>query len=355
MSDSDLARFLGGDVMAPGLIGFERRIPCGANHGDVQVPSAFEGDWLARLDSALPACSGPVVFLDTETTGLAGGAGTVAFLLGLARLARGHLHVTQYLLTGFSGEPAMLADAARRLAQASTLVSFNGKCFDLPLLDARFRLAGMANPCRRAAHVDLLYPVRRAFAATWPNCRLVTVEERLLAFCRRDDVPGWEVPRIWYDWLRHGSHVRLGAVVQHNRWDVITLAALVPALQSCFDDPVAWGADPLCAWHVQDEAGVYSYLFRRRCDLGIRSGLELARLARRRGEWKLAVELWTDLAAAGQVQAIESLAKYHEHVGRDLVAALEWTERLVAHSPRSPRHGRRRERLLLKMQRRFGP
>src|SRR5262249_23289389 len=117
-----------------------------------------------------------LLFVDTETTGLAGGTGTVAFLLGLARIADGMLIVRQYFLCAFRGEPAMLDHALEWLTPDCRLVSFNGKCFDAPLLATRYQLALRRNPLASLPHIDLLHPARAAFRRNWPDCRLQTAE-----------------------------------------------------------------------------------------------------------------------------------------------------------------------------------
>ena len=144
------------------------------------------------------------LYLDTETTGLAGGSGTRVFLLGLARLQSGRLHSRQYLLARIGGESALLAHAAGWLRPEERLVSYNGKSFDLPLLATRYRLAGLADPFAGRDHLDLLHRVRRAYAGRWQDCRLASAERRLLGIERHDDLPGSQAPEAWLQWLRTG-------------------------------------------------------------------------------------------------------------------------------------------------------
>ena len=133
---------------------------------------------------------GELLFVDTETTGLAGGTGTLVFLLGVARFVPGGLDVEQWLLLSPSAEGEWLAAIAARLPRDPLLVSFNGKAFDLPLLAARHRMQRMRDPFAQRAHWDLLFPLRRAFASRWPDCRQQTAERRLLGIERLDDLPG---------------------------------------------------------------------------------------------------------------------------------------------------------------------
>jgi hypothetical protein len=149
----------------------------------------------------------------------------------------------------------MLA-AARDWGGDGVLVTYNGKCFDAPLLATRLRLHGEDAGYVGRPHLDLLFPTRRAFARRWEDCRLVTAERRLVGFLRPDDIPGAEVPAAWFDWLHRGEWARLAEVVRHNLWDLLSLAALLPALRDAYRQPHATGADAGAvarAWAVAGE------------------------------------------------------------------------------------------------------
>jgi len=167
------------------------------------------------------------VFFDTETTGLAGGTGTRAFMLGAADWDAGGLRVRQLLCTSLRGERAMLETFASWLRPDTVLSSYNGRCYDAPLLAARYRLARMANPLGGLRHLDLLFPVRRRWKGVWENCRLATTESRWLGISREDDLPGSEAPRAWLDFIRGGSAGDLRRVLAHNDQDLRTLGALL--------------------------------------------------------------------------------------------------------------------------------
>lgn len=344
LSDVALSERLGGTLVADGLVALEHRVPLPARHGRWGV----DHDAPAHL-AALGLPAEKPLFLDTETTGLAGGTGTTAFLVGLARLEGGALLIRQYLLTRFGGEPALLRAVADFGGGAGTLVSFNGKCFDLPLLATRYRLAGQADPFQGLPHADLLHPVRRAFRHQWDDCRMATLEARLLDFVRPADLPSAEVPEVWLRWLRHRDPGRLPLVLEHNRWDLISLAALVPALAAAYASPGRHGADPVAvARHRREREGAGSaraLLVSSRARLDARGLHELARLARRDGDRTLAVEVWADLAARGDARALEALAKHAEHAERDPARARSLTERLLAIEPRCEAHRRRAARL----------
>jgi len=228
--DAELARRLGARVAAPGLLLLETDLPRDRYHGHLQL-SALEG-LLSELPEAAGTAPEQWLFLDTETTGLSGGSGTLAFLVGIARYRKGCLRVRQYLITRFSGEEALLRSLVQDIDGGATLVSYNGKSFDLPLLATRMGLHRLENPLPGLPHLDLLHPVRRRFSGQWENCRLATVERELLGFGRDGDLPGSQAPRAWLDYVKQGRWQRLQGVIDHNRLDLVSLAVLLPALGS---------------------------------------------------------------------------------------------------------------------------
>jgi uncharacterized protein YprB with RNaseH-like and TPR domain len=215
-------RTLPGIEIAPGLHLREVRI------ADEAVPTVFCGAF-DRKDALDPA---RMLFFDTETTGLAGGTGTRAFMIGAADWHDGTLRIRQLTMRTMAAETAML-DAFRTWLRPDTLlVSYNGKCYDAPLLATRYRLARQANPLAGLEHVDLLYPTRRRYRGVFENCRLATIERQVLRIVREDDLPGSEAPAAWLSYLRGGSAQTLRRVLSHNHQDVVTLARLLRHLSA---------------------------------------------------------------------------------------------------------------------------
>jgi hypothetical protein len=284
------------------------------------------------------------VYLDTETTGLSGGSGTLAFLVGVAVVDTDALELTQWLITRFAAEASALSAFADSLTAADRLVSYNGKSYDLPLLVSRFRMQGLQPAFEKLPHLDLLHPVRRLFGKRWNDCRLLSVEKQLLGFRRLDDLPGSEAPAAWFRYLRQGQAGPLIQVVEHNRQDIISLAVAHAALAQAIEQPTAFDVDlpALARWlSDSDEAHARALLQTHAgalCDDGKRL---LAQLLRRAGHWPQAVALWETLAAAGCNESIERLAKYHEHISKDLEAAKRCCDRL----PLTPAIQHRRQRL----------
>ena len=210
-------RDLPGVELAPGLHFREEYLP------DDAVPAHLDGAFDRR--EALPAER--LLFFDTETTGLAGGTGTRAFMVGAADWYAGTLRIRQLTISTMAAEAAMLEAFRGWLAPEVQLVSYNGKCYDAPLLATRYRLARMGNPLAGLAHVDLLYPARRRYRGVYENCRLATIERQVLKIVREDDLPGSEAPAAWLSYLRGGSAHTLRRVLAHNHQDVVSLSRLL--------------------------------------------------------------------------------------------------------------------------------
>ena len=198
----------------------------------VEIP--IDRERLARLPGHPPP-DAPLICLDTETTGLATAAGTLAFLVGLARWEGPWFHQVQLLLPDHADEPAMLAEIARWVTPDAWLVTYNGRTFDWPLIEARFRMAGRAAPVH-AGHLDLLPFVRRVFKHRMENARLRSVEAELLGVSRIGDVEGWEIPSIYLEVLRGGPVESLAGVVIHNEKDVRSLGLLLAHVEHRYAD-----------------------------------------------------------------------------------------------------------------------
>ena len=201
----------------------------------IELP--LDRDRLGELPGHPPP-DAPLVCIDTETTGLATAAGTLAFLVGLARWEGNSFCQTQLLLPDHADEPALLAEIAAWVTPDAWLVSYNGRGFDWPLIEARYRLAGRAAPVH-AGHLDLLPFVRRVFRHRMEDARLRTVEVELLGVSRIGDVEGWEIPSIYLDVLRGGPVDALAGVVIHNEKDVRSLGLLLAHVERRYADRAA--------------------------------------------------------------------------------------------------------------------
>ena len=349
VSQEELAQLLGGELCADGVVLIEKFLPASASHGRVAFRDIHEVSLEFLAGGEEPAREG-LLFIDTETTGLAGGTGTVAFVLGFARIEDDTVHVRQYFLTSFTAEPAMLTQALAWMRGASHLVSFNGKSFDIPLLATRYRLARIEATLSGLPHIDLLHRTRAAFRKHWPDCRLQTAEQYLLKLYRHDDMPGYLIPQIWADLLRQGETRGLRGIIEHNGTDVLSLIALASVVGRAYAEPGQYEADPLGIARAHRRAGDDATALLHLRDhgelLADDAQLELATLYARSGQCEEAVAIWELLAARGVALAMEHLAKYCEHRQRDFGAALKWTERMLALGYEVGSCEQRRSRLL---------
>ncbi|MEO6925560.1 MAG: ribonuclease H-like domain-containing protein [Rhodanobacter sp.] len=214
---SSTDREVPGIELAPGLRYTEE-------FADWLTPPAIIDATFARMD---PIHHYRLLHFDTETTGLAGGTGTRAFMIGAADWIDGRFRIRQLTITTMAAESAMLRTFAEWLNDDTVLVSYNGKCYDAPLLATRYRLARLPNPLAGLGHLDLLHPVRRHWKHQWENCRLATAERQLLGVVREDDLPGSEAPSAWLTYLRGGSARNLRRVAAHNAQDLKSLAGVL--------------------------------------------------------------------------------------------------------------------------------
>lgn len=230
-----LVRLTGAIPVTDDLLCIEWRRSLPWRHGKVGID--LDADEIVsvplRKGHAVRARVRDLLFLDTETTGVSGGAGTFVFLLGLMRVTGRDIVVRQYLTTRFSGERAMLGVLSEAVRAAGCLVTYNGKSFDVPLLRSRYGMLREAHPFAELPHCDLLHATRRHLRDGWDDCRLQTAERHAVGFARLDDLPGAEVPAAWQRWLRHADPSPVPRILDHNREDLVSLAALVQMLTSC--------------------------------------------------------------------------------------------------------------------------
>jgi uncharacterized protein YprB with RNaseH-like and TPR domain len=202
-----------------------------AGAGRRASPPPVPGGRLWGLDLAR------TLYLDIETTGLAGGTGTYAFLIGVVRVAAGGgLVAEQFLLRRLGAEPRLLACLRERLAAARHIVTFNGRRFDWPILEARAVLTRQG-PLPIEEHTDLIYPARRLWHRVLGTHRLAALESEVLGASRPSDIPGWLIPGIYVEYLRRGDRTLLDPILAHNRADLLAMVALHGEVARCLLDP----------------------------------------------------------------------------------------------------------------------
>ena len=215
-----------------GVLRYAARVPLDARLQELPVDGLRRIGWTGgRFE--LRSC----LFLDTETTGLSGGAGTVAFLVGVGYAQGDSFIVEQFLMRDYADEAEMLSLIADRMDSCSCVCSFNGKNFDLPLLRTRFIMNRMQDRWREKEQLDLLYPARRTWKLRLGSCRLGRLEEFILGTGREHDLPGSEVPRRYFDFLKSGDMALLEDIITHNRQDIVTLQLLLAHLCCLYEHP----------------------------------------------------------------------------------------------------------------------
>jgi hypothetical protein len=356
-----IADVLGGRWLATTFgrcLAIDRRYESDRWHGDVQIGECelIDFESLRILDSAIAPDGGNpaprTVFIDLETTGLSGGAGTVAFLVGCAYFDAGALQVRQFLLSSFNAERALLCAAAELFDAADLIVTYNGKTFDVPVMETRWAFHRLPAPLDEVPHFDMLHPARRLWRsrstlADDGGCRLTTLERMLLNLRREGDVDGFEIPGRFFQFLRTGDARPLEPVLEHNRLDLVSLAAVTSrALR------LAGGGEPACrdgiealaVGRVLERGGALDRAeacYRRateapcvetRSEALYRLGLRCRRAGRfeeAAGWWRRLVDLTDGVRRRGQALdslrgfAIEALAIHQEHRARNLQAARE--------------------------------
>lgn len=375
LDPSTAADALGGapDPGHPHCIVIDRVWDDGHWHGARQVGRfAPAQDWpLAKLDprlNALPAWAERVVFFDLETTGLSGGAGTLPFLAGVGWFEDGAFRVRQFFLAAASAERAMLDVIGRMFDDATLLVTFNGRSFDVPLMGMRWAFHRTDDAASEIPHLDMLHVSRRLWgrreqpdAIDRASCTLGALEQAVLGFHRVGDVPGFEIPVRYFHFLRTGDPAAMRGVLEHNRHDLLSLAGVMwralslvqDGPSACRDEAEQMGLGRIYECAGDDDRAIESFTSASRgANRDVRAH-SLARLAlllgrQRRhaeaaGAWRDLWDLsrsWRGVPPALSRRAAEALAIHHEHRVRDLPAArnyaLDLTERAQA-------DGRRRD------------
>ena len=312
-------------------------------HGSYEISDLHElpPDLLTALSDGAIADSHPTqwAFLDTETTGLAGGSGTYAFLIGVGWIGPEGFRVRQFFMRDYDEEPSALHALNELLARFTVLITYNGRSYDQPLLETRFTMNRARTPFSRMEHLDLLYGARRLFKLRLDNCRLVNLENQILGIERHGDVPGEMIPYLYFEYLRSRKAYRLAPVFHHNVLDIVSLACLTGVIPEAFRDP-----ENLRARHGMDLVGMARWLrmsdrleealrmMRRAVDLGLpdrhlfRTLFDAGSIEKKLGLEHAALATFTDLTLSPnpfRAKAYEELAKHYEHRERNFAMALE--------------------------------
>ena len=315
-------------------------------HGSMDIASleALPDDLLGPISGDEIPAAPPQrwAFLDTETTGLAGGSGTYAFLIGVGRIAEDGFRVRQFFMRDYGEETSLLDALASHLGEFDTLVTYNGKTYDIPLLETRYRMSRYRPPFSRMGHLDLLHGARRVWKLRYDSCRLVELENQIFGVEREGDIPGEMIPYVYFEYLRRKEAGRLVPIFHHNAVDILSLACLtgiVPyAFRSPADTPLTHGAElvGLARWLVKAERFDQGLaLFRRAVESEIPDELlfrtlwDIALIEKKLGRRDAALTVFTDLSTCRnpyRAQALVELAKHYEHQEKNYAMALDMTQ-----------------------------
>jgi len=318
----------------------------------------------AQIGRAVGPPGDRLAWLDTETTGLAGGTGTYVFLVGIASIEDGEFVVTHYFLRDLGGERAMLQAVADGLRQYDALVTFNGTRFDLPLLQTRFLLSRLRYDFEACRHLDLMTLARRLWHRRLGGYSLALLEQTILKVDRGDDVAGWMIPSLYVQYLRTGDPEVVAPVFAHNAADLLSLLSLHGLAGEMLTEPqrtpvaVDWAGLGFLLDARGDHraaAGCYGRALRDESEPAPRRRVvtALARSYRRSGQISALLDLWNAELQAARLPrwlVLERLAMIWEWELRDPSRALIYTEQALTHAPLAtrPRLLHRRDRLLRK-------
>jgi len=281
------------------------------------------------------------LFLDTETTGLSGGTGTFAFMVGLGFFEEDRFSVHQFFMRDYSEERASLSLLKNIIDSFQFLVTFNGRQYDIPLLETRFILSRMVSKIREMPNFDLLYPSRKIWKGAYENCRLVTLESRLLGVERTDDIPSEWIPYLYFDYIQTGDARKISQVFYHNRMDILSMVALAGRIHLVYHDPQAarprkgiehFALGRLFWEHGQRDKAIPCFeIALKRCDddLSWEVMKWLSMAFKKTGQGEKARSLWEEMLGWSYKKdafpCIE-LAKYHEHRLKDWERAMTYVD-----------------------------
>jgi len=320
-----------------------KHFPFSLLHGDRELsnlPQIYVFESISAYSGISEIPLEQYLFIDTETTGLSGGAGTYVFLVGAAKYENDGIHFAQFFLQDPSNEPCQLAALEEFCANAKVVVSYNGKSFDLPRIKNRYLFHGWPAPFQNIFHLDLLHIVRRLWKTQLPTCSLGDVEYHLLGIQREShDIPGWQVSEKFFDYLQNNDPDPLKGVFYHNEVDVISMITMLSYITDRLANPLS------VPYRNQDDLVPFGrYLFYlSKVDQAIEVLLKalknkslsdestllglitLASIYKKNNNFVSAVPLWEKCASLDDIQSKVELAMYYEHKKSDFQEAIHWT------------------------------
>lgn len=291
-----------------------------------------------------------IIFLDTETTGLAGGTGTLAFMIGVGRFTDDGFVINQYFLRQPGEEAAALATLTQFLDPLAAVCTYNGKTFDIPLMNTRYIMQAMKSPFINLPHFDLLALSRRLWRDRLISCTLGNIEREILGVMREEqEVPGYLIPELYTDYLRSGDARSMKGVFYHNAIDILSLAALFVYVAGFLSDPhiyqtvdgidlASLGRLYKALGHDEHATKVFDESLKRNLpkEIYIKTLMHYANIFKQKKEPAKAVGLWEKAAEEHSIDACVELAKYYEHCSKEYDKAIIWTLQGIALAENEP-------------------
>ncbi len=351
--DSSLVDFLNGRVISNSkgeYVLIEKEYRPSYQHGSVVISDLLSADsgsitLLAKTQLSQEIDLSKTIFLDTETTGLAGGSGTHPFLVGVGYFALDKFVLRQFFMRDYGEERALLADLSELLSSYPYIVTYNGKGYDIPILKTRYILNRIKASLEFEGHLDLLFPARRVWKRRVKDCSLSNLEREILGVAREFDIPSYLIPQAYFDFLRSGEREKIKLITEHNAYDIISMAGLLAHLCEILERP-----EKLEILHPEDLLSLgrqfyYSGQYERAVlcweksqekgsseDSFMDSLLWLGRLYKRTAKWDKAEAIWRQIITENNRFCLEpylELAKFYEHRIRQYPQALKLVERAI--------------------------
>ncbi len=272
------------------------------------------------------------LFIDTETTGLSGGTGTYAFLVGIGYFIPTGFRIEQFFMNDLSAEFAMLETLKTKMSSDKTLVSYNGKSFDINLLETRFIANGIQFSPKKLNHIDLLHLVRRFWKGSFSSCSLQSIEKFVLRSFRNieDEIPGAQIPQLYFDYLDSANCGKLENIFFHNQSDIVSLAVILKLISEILQEKEDWfklmvnplGLAKFYSEFISIEKAI-EILKKNTVEADCRKYLSF--IYKQQENWQKSIELWKLAADDRELFAFEELAKYYEHHANNLALAQKYT------------------------------
>lgn len=347
---SDIHDIMGGVVLSNdngSCFVIENRLPISYLYGGYPLGNVLNIDPLALKrvcrDISEKTCVSDLLFLDTETTGLSSGTGTVAFLVGVGFFEDDAFVLRQYFMRDYDEEPALLTEINDLFGSHSSLVTFNGKSFDWNLLKTRFIFNRIRPAISEPAHIDLLFPSRRIWKLKLESCRLQSIEENILGETRVDDIPGAQIPSIYFEYLNSRNAGIIKKVIKHNELDILSMVALLSRISNLLDEPLEasdgehelLGIGKIFESSREFETVIECF---ENCmkseNVSVKEAAmrRLSDIYKKSGDYKKAVRHWECMLSASKGSSIFpmiELAKYYEHKEKNIIKALEIVEEAI--------------------------